>query len=310
MKALFKMDITKTSSLLWGHLFLFEEGKQICSLVATSGINNFQHDGAFKAIGKGLIPPYEELFIHTEGYYLPTKGIEGLFYPVLPSPMPIYGRSEIGIHYDANVPGTAGCIGIQNRSSFLKIFVPLMERACREGLKRIPLQVEYKSLEPSKIIRPVIGHENTTDEFKDKVSELCQFLGISDPTWLMACVSFETGGTFSPSIRNPLSGATGLIQFLPTTAKGLGTTTDQLAKMTQLDQLDWVEKYFQPYRNKIKNLEDCYMAIFYPAMLGKPNEAQIPLTPLGYRQNKGLDTNKDLKITKFEAAQKVRSRIL
>ena len=310
MIALFKMDIAKTNKLLWGHLFLFENNKQICSLVATSGINSFQHEDAFKVLGRGLIPPYPELFINTEGYYLPTKGIEGIFYPVLPSPMPIYNRSEIGIHFDANVPGTAGCIGIQNRNSFVKIFVPLMERACREGLTKIPLQVEYRSLEPEKIIKPVIGHENTTDEFKDKVLDLCEFLGIPEPSWLMACMSFETGGTFSPSIKNPLSGATGLIQFMPATAKGLGTTTDQLAKLSQLDQLDWVKKYFIPYRNRIKTLEDCYMAIFYPAMIGRGNHETIPLTPLGYRQNKGLDLYHDFKISKYEAAQKIRERFL
>ena len=38
----------------------------------------------------------------------------------------------------------------------------------------------------------------------------------------MAVMSFETGGTFDPGIRNAAgSGATGLIQFMPSTAAGL-----------------------------------------------------------------------------------------
>ena len=48
-------------------------------------------------------------------------------------------------------------------------------------------------------------------------------LGISEAD-LMAVMSFETGGTFNPGIRNAAgSGATGLIQFMPSTAAGLGT---------------------------------------------------------------------------------------
>lgn len=52
----------------------------------------------------------------------------------------------------------------------------------------------------------------------------------------MVVMSFETGGSFSPSERNGI-GATGLIQFLPGTPRGLGTTTDQLANMSSVDQL-------------------------------------------------------------------------
>ena len=34
-----------------------------------------------------------------------------------------------------------------------------------------------------------------------------------DPNWLMACMAFETGRTFSPSVKNPGSTATGLIRL-------------------------------------------------------------------------------------------------
>src|SRR5690625_4614109 len=51
-----------------------------------------------------------------------------------------------------------------------------------------------------------------------------------DPSWLMACMAFESARTFRPDIRNAAgSGATGLIQFMPATARGLGTTVDALA---------------------------------------------------------------------------------
>ena len=54
--------------------------------------------------------------------------------------------------------------------------------------------------------------------FINKVILISQKLDI-DPNWLMAVMNLETGGTFSPSIQNKSTGATGLIQFIPSTAE-------------------------------------------------------------------------------------------
>lgn len=44
----------------------------------------------------------------------------------------------------------------------------------------------------------------------------------------MTCFAWESGRTFSASVKNKAgSGAIGLIKFMPTTAKQLGTTTDR-----------------------------------------------------------------------------------
>lgn len=65
-----------------------------------------------------------------------------------------------------------------------------------------------------------------TPDFCKAVIATCKNLGIPDPSYLMACIAFETGETFSPAIKNSAgSGAVGLIQFMPSTAKALGTTT-------------------------------------------------------------------------------------
>src|SRR3546814_14047294 len=65
------------------------------------------------------------------------------------------------------------------------------------------------------------------------------------PEYLMAVMSFETGGSFSPAqANNAGSGATGLIQFMPNTAAGLGTSTAALAQMSSVEQLQSVEQYF------------------------------------------------------------------
>jgi hypothetical protein len=94
--------------------------------------------------------------------------------------------------------------------------------------------------------------------FKSKVISISENLGC-DPSHLMAAMAFETGETFSPSIKNKQSGATGLIQFMPKTAKGLGTTTSELAEMTVVDQLDFVAKYLKPFKNKMQTVSDVYI---------------------------------------------------
>jgi hypothetical protein len=145
--------------------------------------------------------------------------------------------------------------------------------------------------------------------FKNKVVQICTDLGVS-PDFLMACMAFETGETFSPSIKNAAgSGATGLIQFMPATAKSLGTTTDKLANMSAVEQLNYVKKYFLPYKNRLKKLEDVYMAILYPAAIGEPTDyALFNKGKKTYSQNKGFDVNRDGKITLREISKKVRDK--
>ena len=110
------------------------------------------------------------------------------------------------------------------------------------------------------------------EEFRNRVREVARTLG-TDVNHLMACMAFESGETFSPSIRNAAgSGAVGLIQFMPSTAGALGTTTEALAAMTAVQQLKYVEKYFKSRKGKLHSLEDVYMAILWPAAIGKPDD--------------------------------------
>lgn len=149
-----------------------------------------------------------------------------------------------------------------------------------------------------------------TPAFKAKVIAISGTLGC-DPSHLMSAMAFETGETFSPSIKNPLSGATGLIQFMPSTAKGLGTTTAALAAMTAVQQLSFVEKYLKPFKGKMKTLSDVYMTILFPKAVGKPAAFVLFKKPSKtYTQNKGLDANGDGAVTKDEAAAKVHAKLV
>lgn len=155
---------------------------------------------------------------------------------------------------------------------------------------------------------PLAWGAKVSRQFREAVRLAASRLGM-DANHLMAVMAFETGETFSPSIRNGAgSGATGLIQFMPATAKVLNTTTGDLAKLDAVSQLAYVERYLAPYRGKLKDVADVYMAVLWPKGIGKPLDSVLwdaGQWPTTYRQNAGLDANKDQRITKREAAAKV-----
>ncbi|TNE48598.1 MAG: lytic transglycosylase domain-containing protein [Deltaproteobacteria bacterium] len=131
-----------------------------------------------------------------------------------------------------------------------------------------------------------------------------------DPVHLMAVMSFETGETFSSSVRNRHTGATGLIQFMPQTARGMGTSTSALSRLSPERQLDYVERYLEPYAGRMNTVEDAYMAVLWPAAVGRgPNHVLFRRGTRAYRQNSGLDINRNGYITSREAANKVRAKI-
>jgi hypothetical protein len=137
-------------------------------------------------------------------------------------------------------------------------------------------------------------------EFRERIRDIAAEVETS-PSWLMACMAFETGRTFSPSVRNPGSSATGLIQFMESTARGLGTTTEALASMTALEQLDKVLDYFRPFKGHLGSLSDCYMAILWPEAVGKPDDYPVFQDKRSaYAANKALDVNHDGVVTKAE----------
>lgn len=148
-----------------------------------------------------------------------------------------------------------------------------------------------------------------SEDFCNRVVAICQDLfsyqdAASD---LMACMAFESGGTFSASVRNAAgSGAVGLIQFMPSTAQGLGTTTYLLSLMTPEDQLSYVQAYFRPYARRIFRLSDMYMAILLPKYISSSDDAILfPEDTIAYQQNRGLDTDKDGQVTKGEVCARL-----
>jgi len=161
--------------------------------------------------------------------------------------------------------------------------------------------------------RTLAWGNKVTAVFRDRVFWIGEDLEF-DPNNLMAGIAWETGEKFSASVTNMAgSGATGLIQFMPATARSLGTTTAALAKMSAEDQLNYVHAYFKPFRGRLRTLADLYMAILWPNGVGKPESYVLfdrSKPGKAYRQNSGIDMNKDGLVTKAEATAKVNAKLV
>lgn len=94
-----------------------------------------------------------------------------------------------------------------------------------------------------------------TPEKAASIARVAKNIGVN-PNDLAAVISFETGGTFSPSKRNPNSSATGLIQFMAgsggTKGKYYGMTRDQFGALSFDEQMNYVEKYFKDRSNRFR----------------------------------------------------------
>lgn len=172
-------------------------------------------------------------------------------------------------------------------------------------------------------IAKVVGLEQkTTPAFRARLVQVSESLGI-DPSWLAACIAFETAKSWSPAVtagggtyQGPADDrkAVGLIQFTQVAlramaARGWSVTKAQLAAMTAEEQLTWVERYFVTVgaKGRMRNVGDVYMAIFAPSAIGKPDSLVLYRAPSGeYTPNAGLDANHDGAITRGEATGTVR----
>ena len=181
-------------------------------------------------------------------------------------------------------------------------------------------QEEQKTTESAKELKAVWNNKfkktkHLPIEFYEKIISISKELDC-EPNDLMAVINLETAGSFKASAQNTWTKATGLIQFMPKTAKSLGTTIEDLAKMSEVDQLDYVKKYLlnRKKENKIKGKIDAttlYCFIFWPVASKKDDSYVIARdnpqkSNDTYDQNKGLDFNKDKVITRGDLANRVK----
>lgn len=147
------------------------------------------------------------------------------------------------------------------------------------------------------------------EEFLAKVKKIAQNLKCNYRD-LLAVMNAESG--IKTTAVNGSTNATGLIQFIPSTAKGLGTSVEQLKNMTPIEQLDYVEKYLQQTKSQAgfsadKKLSggELYALVFRPAKAKTGVFAERGEAAYHAGGNANLDINKDGKITLDEMSKRV-----
>lgn len=142
-RLIFTMDLRQSSELIYGNLQLVYPDCRAIDYVATSGCADYQRPGDEWVRGKGPIPA-GEYEIPSEPYYLETRGVEGDFFHITPDPVVSeHGiRAELGLHFDANHPGSAGCVVLKNWEGWRRLCDRLASIA-NLGVKSLPLTVKY-----------------------------------------------------------------------------------------------------------------------------------------------------------------------
>lgn len=139
-KLIFSMNLAVSSELIYGILKLvYPDGTEI-PYTATSGVAGWQQPNDQWAQGRGPIPA-GEYEASNEPYWSEERGIEGLFYHITPDPVGFGDktRGEFGIHFDANVPGSAGCVVLETEYGWKRF----CDRLAAIEAKFIPLSVQY-----------------------------------------------------------------------------------------------------------------------------------------------------------------------
>jgi hypothetical protein len=146
----FNMNLQASNNLLTGKLSVMDGATEKSSYTVTSGLPSFQkkEDQSFR--NHGPIPSC--LKVGLSGYSVRTTpfdetdvlGIEGNFYYIEPDPVTVDGitRGEFGIHFDANVPGSAGCVAFRIEAEWIN-FQKFMKEYKSQGFQTIALIVEY-----------------------------------------------------------------------------------------------------------------------------------------------------------------------
>lgn len=136
-----------------------------------------------------------------------------------------------------------------------------------------------------------------SDGFFRKLVEICERNGW-DPRQLLGVMMSESG--ISAKAHNPHGNASGLIQFMPDTLRGLSWDRGDIAfrMLSAEEQLPFVERYYLPWKSYVLDSpERFYLATFLPALLMTPQSRDQTfvlcgaLGPLSwaYRANKVFD---------------------
>lgn len=151
---------------------------------------------------------------------------------------------------------------------------------------------------------PAFSSKAFTPDKAASIARVAKNIGVN-PNDLASVISFETGGTFSPSAKNSKSSATGLIQFMSgsggTKGQYYGMSRDKFASLSFDQQMNYVEKYFKERSTRFRagNESQNTVGDVYGAVTGYGYKRGTQ----AYELNKVWDSNKNGVVEKGEMVQ-------
>lgn len=137
------------------------------------------------------------------------------------------------------------------------------------------------------------------EAFGTRVIEIANELKVT-PDSLMAIMDFESAGSFQADKWGGYNGRyVGLIQFGIDAANDLNTSQNYLANLTNVQQLEYVLKYFKMWKQRLKvhdidGIADLYLMVLYPRAI----QIKDRYTDLGIPGQQASILYQDGKITK------------
>ena len=167
---------------------------------------------------------------------------------------------------------------------------------------------EAKKRTVMRVLKKIVQEVNALpdkDTFLIEVNKLAKELKV-DPALLL--VKFHIESRINPKAKNPDTKASGIFQAM----KGAlppGMTLTELRKLSATEQLDYYAYYIKPYAKYIRegHIEDLYVANLCPRALIKGHQVLYRKGTPEYEGNKGLDIDKDGRITRKDIRRVIES---
>jgi len=141
------------------------------------------------------------------------------------------------------------------------------------------------------------------ESFLKELNSIANDIGV-DPSLILIKFYIESG--IDPTQRNRDTDASGIFQLMWFNLPK-GMTPKEFSMLSATEQLKYYRKYITPYKKYLKNaeIEDLYLLGLYPAKVINKTEIIFVYPSENYIQNRGLDTNKDGKITRRDIRRKI-----